>query len=185
MDLLEVLHNQMALRINSPLTSSAGRLFDAVASLIGVRHTANYEAQAAIELEAGADRNVNSSYSFEISTQLPRKSGDESLHLIDPAPMFKEIVADLKAGLGQKVIAGKFHNTVVNLIAETCETIRTKYGVQDVFLSGGVWQNALLLTRIVPFLEERGFRVYTHRQVPSNDGGLALGQAAVAAHRVK
>jgi hydrogenase maturation protein HypF len=99
--------------------------------------------------------------------------------------MFKEIVADLKAGLGQKVIAGKFHNTVVNLIAETCETIRTKYGVQDVFLSGGVWQNALLLTRIVPFLEERGFRVYTHRQVPSNDGGLALGQAAVAAHRVK
>jgi hydrogenase maturation protein HypF len=184
-DLLEVLHNQLTLRINSPLTSSAGRLFDAVASLIGVRHTANYEAQAAIELEAEADRNVTSSYSFEISTQLPRKSGDESFHMIDPAPMFKEIVADLKAGLGQKVIAGKFHNTVVNLIAETCETIRTKYGVQDVFLSGGVWQNALLLTRIVPFLEERGFRVYTHRQVPSNDGGLALGQAAVAAHRVK
>jgi len=184
-DLLEVIRKQLTNQINTPLTSSAGRLFDAVASLIGIRHTVNYEAQAAIEMEAAADQNEKSSYSFEISDRLPVGEVDEDVHLIDPTPMFREIVADLRTGTSQNAIAGKFHNTVMNMIAETCRAIQRDYGIQDVFLSGGVWQNAYLLTRTIPVLDALGFRVYTHRQVPSNDGGLALGQAIVAANSVK
>lgn len=184
-DLLDILRKQMTNHINSPLTSSAGRLFDAIASLVGIRHTANYEAQAAIELEAGADKNEHSSYSYEVSVERSSKYGDEKMYVIDPSPMIRDITTDLRTGLDQKAIAAKFHNTLVSIVAGTCETIRTEWGVQDVCLSGGVWQNALLITKLIPVLEELGFKVYTHRQVPSNDGGLSLGQAVIAANQVK
>ncbi|UCF61891.1 MAG: carbamoyltransferase HypF [Anaerolineaceae bacterium] len=160
-------------RINAPLTSSMGRLFDAVSSLANVRHEVNYEAQAAIELEALVDPDENGVYRFMFA--------DEN---IDPVPMFREIVGDLRAGVSVPKIAARFHNGVAHMVDQVCRAIRDQSGIEEVALSGGVWQNMVLLSRTVRLLRQSGFEVYLHRQVPANDGGLSLGQAVVAAHRL-
>jgi len=159
--------------LNAPQTSSMGRLFDGVASLLGVRHTVNYEAQAAIELEAAVDPAEGGAYAFAI--------GPEGA---DAAPVIREIVTDLRAGLSVGCMAGRFHNGVVDMLLAVCEQIREQGGLNCVALSGGVWQNMLLLQRAADRLRAAGFDLLLHRQVPANDGGLALGQAAIAAWRL-
>ena len=163
--------------INTPLTSSCGRLFDAVSSLIGVRDVVTYEAQAAIELEMLAASEVSETYRYEISA-------DESLSptclIIGVREMFREIVSDLKRNTPKEVISAKFHNTIADFIVMICEHIRGNDGIDQVVLSGGTFQNRYLLTEVCRELENRGFIPYFHKRVPTNDGGISLGQAVIA-----
>lgn len=169
------LAQMIAREINSPPTSSLGRLFDAVAALLGLRDEVVYEGQAAIELETLAVP-VENSYPFTI--------GNDPVMSLDVLPMIRAIVSDLQQGVPAPVIAGRFHYTVARLLAMTCLRIREETGIQIVALSGGVFQNRLLLELLMSFLEAEAFHVYINRQVPPNDGGLSLGQAAVAARLI-
>ena len=170
-----ILRRQLESRLNSPPASSAGRLFDAVAALIGVRQTITYEAQAAIELEAICDEAETGRYPFDIGS-----NGSETI-ILDPAPMFAAIVRDLRACARREAIAAKVHNTIAACIAEVSILLRARTGLTTVALSGGVFQNVFLLKRARAQLQAAGFRVLVHRAVPPNDGGLALGQAAIGA----
>jgi hydrogenase maturation protein HypF len=169
---LAILENQLKLGTNAPPTSSMGRSFDAAAALIGVRQTVNYEAQAAIELEALVDPDESNHYPLsEIQTQS-----------ISPAPIFSGIINDLKAGVPSSTIAARFHNSIAHMVNRTCLTMRSEYNINQVVLSGGVWQNMSLLKKSLSLLSSEGFSVLVHEKIPTNDGGLALGQAIVAAH---
>jgi hydrogenase maturation protein HypF len=161
--------------INAPLTSSAGRLFDAVAALLGVRDAISYEGQAAIELEQLADP-------AEPGCYRAAADGGEPLS-IAAADLVRAAAEDLAAGVSAPVIAARFHNGVAAVIEDTCVTLRDRCGLDTVALSGGVFQNLLLADRVVGALAARGFRVLTHRRVPCNDGGISLGQAVIAASR--
>jgi hydrogenase maturation protein HypF len=152
--------------VNAPATSSAGRLFDAVAAILGVRDRINYEGQAAIELEQLAAPGETGSYPATATTGLIRA-----------------IVDDLGSGVSRDVIAARFHNAVAAMIVATCVSLRDQTDLRTVALSGGVFQNLLLLNHVVDRLERRQFTVLTHGQVPCNDGGISLGQAAIAAAR--
>ena len=156
---------------NSPLTSSAGRLFDAVAALLGLCDVVSYEAQAAIRLEAVADHSVTGHYPFDL------RDG-----VLDFGPTIRAVVAD-RQGVG--VIAARFHNTIVAGIVRACESVRAQRGLSRVALSGGVFQNEWILTRTLAGLRAVGFTVYSNTLVPPNDGGLALGQVAVASARIE
>jgi hydrogenase maturation protein HypF len=171
---LELLRRQIRTGLNSPPTSSLGRLFDAVSALAGVRQAVNYEAQAAIELEALADPHESGAYPFEI------RDG-----VIDPRPMIRALVSDVRAGAPVGRIAARFHNGLALLTYRACRSLREQSGIADVALSGGVWQNVTLLQKTAGVLQKDRFTVYVHRQAPPNDGGLALGQAAIAAQRVR
>jgi hydrogenase maturation protein HypF len=162
---------QLEHKLNTPLTSSMGRLFDAAASLIGIRHQATYEAQAAIEMEAIADPQEERFYPVALD-------GDQ----IDPSPIWHGLISDLRAGVSKPSLAARFHNTIVQVNHDTCRKIRSERGITVVALSGGVWQNRVLFKKSVALLEQDGFTVLTHRQVPANDGGLSLGQAWIAAN---
>jgi hydrogenase maturation protein HypF len=171
---LDALAHQLGTGLNSPPTSSMGRLFDAVAALAGVRQTVNYEAQAAIELEALVDPAETGAYPFRL------------LHnMVDPLPVIAAVADDARTGTPLPAIAARFHNGVANMVAAVCRQLRDHTGLNAVALSGGVWQNMTLLHATVPLLAADGFTVYTHRRVPTNDGGLALGQALVAAWQLK
>ncbi|HEY2669186.1 MAG TPA: carbamoyltransferase HypF [Rugosimonospora sp.] len=159
--------------LNSPPTSSAGRLFDALAALVGVRDAVNYEGQAAIELEQRTDRAEDGAYRAGIEPGPPLR--------ISGADLIRSAVADLTAGVAAGIIAARFHNGVVDAIVRACVALRAGSGLSVVALSGGVFQNLLLLERTVARLTGSGFEVLTHSRVPSNDGGISLGQAAVAA----
>jgi hydrogenase maturation protein HypF len=167
---------QMAAKgINSPPTSSLGRLFDAVAALIGLRHTVQYEGQAAVELEAIAQPGA---------PPYPMAMGSSDPVRFDLSPTFAAIIADLQAGAPLPLIAGRFHAAIAAMLYEACVSARKATGSNTVALSGGVFQNRLLLTTLLGHLERAGFRAYTNRRVPPNDGGLSLGQAVVAAARI-
>ncbi len=168
----------MALRsgINCPLTSSAGRLFDGVAALLGLCSQAGYEAQGAIRLEAASDARVKDRYPFGV-----REEGTP--WLLDFGPALQELVEEAGRGTDAGVVAARFHNTVVAAVAEVCLKLGEKHGLGDVALSGGVFQNRLLLTGVAEALERGGMSVHLNSLVPPNDGGLSLGQAAVAAAR--
>ena len=168
-----VLRSMLEAKINSPYTSSMGRFFDAASALIGIRQEATYEGQAAIELEALADPAETGYYPFDIS-------GDE----FNPTPLWWAILRDWRRGVPQPVLAARFHNSLVELNLEICRRVRTQTGTSTVALSGGVWQNRLLLERTLQRLESSGFTVLIHHQVPTNDGGIALGQAMVAAEGI-
>jgi hydrogenase maturation protein HypF len=159
--------------LNSPATSSAGRLFDAVAAILGVRDTINYEGQAAVELEQLADPGEEGAYPAEIT-------GEEPLRIAG-ADLVRAVVEDIAAGTNRSVVAARFHNGVAGLITDCCLRLRERHGLSTVALSGGVFQNLLLLHAAVGQLEARGFVVLTHSRVPCNDGGISLGQAVVAA----
>ncbi|MEV0384602.1 carbamoyltransferase HypF [Nonomuraea sp. NPDC050643] len=161
--------------LNSPLTSSAGRLFDAVSALLGIRDKITYEGQAAIELEQHADPTEPGAYHAAITTR-------GSL-VVEGGDLLRAAADDLSAGVSTHVIAGRFHHGVADAITRSCVTLRGSTGLTAVALSGGVFQNALLLARTVRRLRAAGFRVLTHTRVPPNDGGISLGQAAVAAAR--
>ncbi|MCA1836459.1 MAG: carbamoyltransferase HypF, partial [Actinobacteria bacterium] len=160
-------------RVNAPLTSSAGRLFDAVAAILGIRDSINYEGQAAVELEQRADLTESGSYSARVS-----EGPTLALHGVD---LVRAVVADLQAGIAPEVIAARFHHGLADAIGRVCLALREITGVDVAALSGGVFQNVLLLERTVANLEHAGFRVLTHCRVPPNDAGISLGQIAVAA----
>jgi hydrogenase maturation protein HypF len=172
-DLLDLIHKQIDNQVNAPPTSSMGRLFDAVAALIGVRQIVNYEAQAAIELEYLVDQDEAWSYPIEIRDQV-----------LDPAPLLEALVSDLRAGVKPSILAARFHNSIAEIMRRTSIQIRSETGINEVALSGGVWQNMTLLKKSVGLLRKDSFNVYLHHQVPTNDGGIALGQAAIALHQL-
>jgi hydrogenase maturation protein HypF len=164
--------------INSPLTSSSGRLFDAVAALLNIRHFVSYDGQGAIELEAVAERaDQGRSYSYEIVQDYP-----QPLQL-DFSPMFVEILHEIDTGVEASAIAHRFHQTVASAATDVCLRISGSTGLDRIILSGGVFQNRLLSEMIYTALVNRGLQVFSHRLVPPNDGGIALGQAAIAGRR--
>jgi hydrogenase maturation protein HypF len=154
--------------VNAPVTSSAGRLFDAVASIIGLRQEVTFEGQAAMELEFAIEPNIIESYPFEVRDGLP--------WVVDWEPMLHQILKDVQRGLVSGVIAAKFHNALSELIV----SVARKAGEGRVILSGGCFQNRYLTERTVRRLEQDGFRPYWHQRVPPNDGGIALGQVMAA-----
>jgi hydrogenase maturation protein HypF len=168
-----VIARQLETGLNSPQTSSMGRLFDAVSALIGLRQEVSYEAQAAIELESQADWDETGVYQFGF------RDG-----LLEPSQVIRSIVNDLSDGVLVPVIAARFHNGVAQAVLEVCNRARENFGLDRVVLSGGVWQNMFLMRRTVALLREDDFDILIHRKVPANDGGLALGQAAIAAHKI-
>ncbi|MCS6995138.1 MAG: carbamoyltransferase HypF [Anaerolineales bacterium] len=165
---------QLERRLNVPLTSSMGRLFDAAAALAGVRQQVNYEAQAAIEFEALADPDETGCYEFAYQEAL-----------INPRPALEQLIADVLAGVPVPVISARFHNGVAEMVKTVCLRLSDRYDLSEVALSGGVWQNMCLLRKTLALLEKQGFTVYVHSRVPTNDGGLALGQAAIAGYQLK
>lgn len=173
-DEVRILEQLMAKKLNSPPTSSAGRLFDAVASLLGVRDVARFEGQAAMELEASADLDTRRSYAFAFLET-------DGRIIADPSPVIRAIVDDLMTSRSTAEIAGAFHNALSDMILAVARRVRMATGVGRVALSGGVFQNELLTTKSVSALTNDGFDVYTQREVPCNDGGLSLGQAYVVA----
>ena len=163
--------------VNSPLTSSCGRLFDAVAALAGVREQVNYEAQAAIELEAALE-GVSEDWRYPFAIR--DASGG---WVIDTRPLFLALVQDLREGVPAGVISRRFHLGLVDVLVRAAELVRRRTGLARVCLSGGSYQNTFLLEHTSTHLEAEGFQVFTHAEVPCGDGGLSLGQALVAAHR--
>ncbi len=178
----ELLAAMLARGINSPLTSSCGRLFDAVAALLNLRQIVSYDGQAAIELEALAESCLNprpigtgESYPFSMTPGMPLQ--------LDFTPLFPAILDDLARSVPTAAIAYRFHATLAVAALEACLAIADESGLERVVLSGGVFQNRLLSEMIYTGLLERGLQVFTHRLVPHNDGGLALGQIAIAGRR--
>ncbi|HYZ98346.1 MAG TPA: carbamoyltransferase HypF, partial [Acidimicrobiales bacterium] len=170
-----VLQRQLERGVQCMPTSSMGRLFDAVSSLLDMRHVVSYEAQAAIELETasgGVDPGAACDYRFRCE--------DREIHA---APVLRALVDDLRVGRQVEAVAAGFHLAVARLIAEVADRLHRRTGIDRVALTGGVFQNVLLVRLARRELAARGFRVLTHRLVPPNDGGLALGQMAVAGRR--
>jgi len=163
-------------QLRCPLTSSAGRLFDAVAALLGLGSPVTYEGQAAIRLESLAEGDDAPPYAFDLTT-----SNDP--WELSFAPAVREIVSDLARGEDRRRIAARFHRSVAAGVAATCAALREREGIESVALSGGVFQNRRLLRALRHDLEAARFRVYGHHVVPPNDGGIALGQAAIALAR--
>jgi len=191
---IETISRQIERGINSPLTSSMGRLFDAVSALLGIRGEIDYEGQAAVELEMAAhsflaersipskareldaaiSRNNNESYRYRIVER-------DGIRIVLLRDLLSGVIEDLHQGVSNGRIAVKFHNTIALMINEMCCLIAEENPmVSGVALSGGVFQNRLLLRKAVSLLESSGFQVFTHRQVPCNDGGISLGQAVIA-----
>jgi hydrogenase maturation protein HypF len=160
---------------NSPEASSMGRLFDALSSIVGLRNAVNYEGQAAIELETIADRSCAQSYEFELT---------ENGSIIKTEAVIRRTVGDLLNGVSPQIVSAKFHTGVTNLIANIARRIRDERRLNRVVLSGGVFQNMFLLEETSQLLRSYGFEVFTHSRVPTNDGGISLGQAAVANARL-
>ncbi len=174
-ELAEVLAAQVKSGLNTPVTSSAGRMFDAAAALAGLRDEAFYEGQAACELEATAYEEA-CPYPWELDrTSFP--------WIVDTRPLFSSLLDDVVKGVGIRQISGRFHATLAEVVVEVCLRLGEETGIGRVVLSGGVFQNALLTTAIASCLEARGIACYLHRRVPCNDGGISLGQAVVAASR--
>lgn len=163
--------------VNSPQTSSAGRLFDAVAALAGLRTHASYEGQAAVELEQAIDPSAEGSYGFDIVRE-------EHLMIFDWRQLAHDILCDLKKGCDAGKISAKFHRAVVQLLADVSNMARKQYETDTVALSGGVFQNAYLLHYGIAKLEQCGFVVYSNEKVPVNDGGISYGQAAAASRLI-
>lgn len=159
--------------INSPVTSSAGRLFDAVAALAGIRTHASYEGQAAIELEQAIDNSADGSYGFDIEWE-------SNIMVFDWRQLISDIVKDVRKGLSSGKISAKFHRAMVHLLVDAAILVKKQYECNTVVLSGGVFQNVYLLSHGLGELEKRGFNVYSNEKIPANDGGISYGQAAVA-----
>ncbi|HEX9916256.1 MAG TPA: carbamoyltransferase HypF [candidate division Zixibacteria bacterium] len=173
----ETIKKMINQNINVFPTSSMGRLFDCVSVLVNWRDQTNYEGQPAIELEVLADDKTKTKYDFEVIEK-------EGIFIIPPEPTIKGVVKDLIRKEEKSRISAKFHNTIAWMINEVCLGLRKKYELNSVCLSGGVFQNIVLLDKTYKLLTKNGFKVYTHHKVPTNDGGISLGQVAVANHRI-
>ncbi|BAZ67533.1 hydrogenase maturation protein HypF [Fischerella sp. NIES-4106] len=178
---LPLLNQLVSKNINSPLASSVGRLFDAVAAAIGIcREECNYEGQAAIEMEALVDQNIlnnpeeNQKYSFEIRIL-------DNIYCIDPSPMWKALLDDLQQQTDLKVIATKFHIGLAQTIVNMVNYLSQQHHIKTIVLSGGVFQNRILLEQVTNYLKTSDINILTHSLTPCNDGGLSLGQAVIAA----
>jgi hydrogenase maturation protein HypF len=186
-DTIAALQHQLTHQVNTPTTTSMGRLFDAIAALAGVRQVINYEAQAAIELEAKVDPCENGVYPFNITSVKTQGDTDPNhnskTYTIDPTPLLEALLTDLKKRMSIPVISARFHNGVAVMVRDTVAIIRQETGISQVALSGGVWQNTTLLTKTVLLLQNSGFDILLHQQVPPNDGGVALGQAVIGHYR--
>jgi len=174
-DEIDIVTRQVATGLNTPLTSSMGRLFDAVSAMAGIRTTIDYEAQAAIELEtqacgAGGEKGL---YPFSITD-------DQNYSIIRLRELVAAVAGDILGGCSTPAVGMKFHNTVAAMTRDTCLKIKGQSGLGTVALSGGCFQNRLLLSKVTALLRQSGFKVLTHRNVPANDGGVSLGQAAIA-----
>jgi hydrogenase maturation protein HypF len=166
--------SMVASGVNCPETSSMGRLFDAVASLLGLRSAINYEGQAAIELESIADRKATERYRFEATPD----------GIVKAEPVIRRAVEDLLDDRPASEVSARFHLAVADLIRTIALQIRDRCWLNRVALSGGVFQNVFIVERTRRMLEADGFEVLTHCRVPPNDGGISLGQAAVANARL-
>jgi hydrogenase maturation protein HypF len=151
-----------------------GRLFDTVAALIGIRQQVNYEAQAAIELEAIIDPDETDHYSFDVDGNIISLKG-----------ILESLISDIRKCVAKPILAAKFHNAITNMVREVCMKIKDETGCSTVALSGGVWQNLFLLEKTANILEKNSFNVLFHQNVPSNDGGISLGQALIAATKIR
>jgi len=174
---LEILLGMIKTGFNSPLASSAGRLFDAVSSIVSGRDAVNYEGQAAVDLEMAADGSSKGSYPYDIREE-------NGILIIDPVPLIRGVVEDSLRGETLEQISGVFHNTMAEMVVHVCRSLKEATGLERVALSGGVFQNMLLLSRVFSLLEKNGFDVYIHHQVPTNDGCISLGQVAIANARL-
>ena len=168
------LSSMMQGEVNSPETSSMGRLFDAVSSLLGLRSAVNYEGQAAIELEAIIDSEGVEGYEFETDGSM-----------IKAQRVIRRAVEDLLDGQSPQKVSACFHLGVAHLICSIARQTRDANGLNRVVLSGGVFQNMFLLENVCRLLRRDGFEVFTHSRVPTNDGGISLGQAAIANARMR
>jgi len=162
-------------RIQVIQTSSCGRLFDAIASILDIRHQTTYEGQAAVELEAAATHDTRT-YSFDVIGAEPFR--------IDLRDTIRSITRDFLGGTPVAVISARFHRTLARVVVDSCLRIRQSTGLTRVCLSGGTFQNLRLLEHSLEELREAGFEVFIHQRVPPNDGGLVLGQAVIANHRI-
>jgi hydrogenase maturation protein HypF len=176
---LRIIRRQSEGEINSPVTSSMGRLFDAVASLIGVRNEITYAAQAAMEME------VLSKPFMGLAEPYPYVL-DETKHgkIIRLKELLSAVARDVRGHEPVGMMGARFHQTVAEMAIEVCTRAHESTGLNEVALSGGVWQNRIVLDLVRAGLERDGFVVYFHQQVPTNDGGLSLGQAVIANHVV-
>jgi hydrogenase maturation protein HypF len=175
--------------LHSPLASSCGRLFDAVAAAVGLcRDRASYEGQGAMQLEAlariGLDLVGGQGYAWDLISPVPTNSPALSPEwVIDPTPMWQELLADLQVGRSPPEIAARFHLGCGQTLVQVVLNLSQQHRFEQVALTGGVFQNRLLLEQVSQRLRQLGFQVLGHRRVPPNDGGLSLGQAAIAAAR--
>lgn len=181
---LNLLNQLIDKSINSPLTSSVGRLFDAVAAAIGIcREQCTYEGQAAIEMEALVNPEIlnnskkEQNYPFKIDIL-------DNIYCIDSSSMWQALLNDLQQHISQATVAAKFHNGLANVIVETGNRICKKNDIHHVVLTGGVFQNSILLEQVTKRFQALNINVLTHSLVPCNDGGLSLGQAVIAAARL-
>ncbi len=172
---LDILKQQITKKLNTPLTSSMGRLFDAVSALLGIRNQSYYEGQAAVELEMAAHRDSTNeeNYPYHITRE-------KEMKIIQISGLLTAILDDMKRDVPVTRIAASFHDTIARMTDEMCCLIARESGIEQVALSGGVFQNRLLLNKTTRLLKESGFQVILHRQCPCNDGGISLGQAVIA-----
>ena len=168
---IELVMSMLEKNINCPLTSSTGRLFDAVAALTNICTQSSFHAEAPMRLEAAIDKSITESYAFEINCAIKLDK------------IFKGIVTDLQSGINKGIIATKFHCTIINIIFAMAIKMRKDSGLNKVVLSGGSFQNRFLLENIENLLADEGFEVFSHEKIPPNDGGLALGQLIIAAKK--
>jgi len=170
---IKTLVQMISAKINSPLTSSMGRLFDAVAAITGIRKSITYTGQAAIELESLSGNRNKKKYKYVCD--------NNEIISIDVRPVIRGIVLDLEKGIDPSIIGCKFHNTLIKMLTDICGTIKKRTGLNRVALSGGVFLNKILSAGLINSLKNNGFKVFVHHLTPANDGGLALGQAVVSA----
>lgn len=170
-DDLQIIDRMLETGINCPLTCGAGRFFDAVAGLLGLCLKASFQAEGPMRLEAVASKNIHESYPSLFGPEICLQS------------TLKAIVEDIRNGVSPQVISAKFHNTIISIIFEAATLLRAESGINKVVLSGGVFQNKIILENCLKILNNNGFSVFSHISVPANDGGIALGQLAVAAKK--
>jgi len=172
-----VIKNMIDKKINSPDVSSIGRLFDAVSSMIGLHDFITYQGQAAIELEMKAGDKGKEGYEFNL------KNGNR-IYIIDPGSMIKSVINDIKDGISQSKISSKFHIGLADLIVKMSKILRKETGINKVCLSGGVFQNMILRNKATESLKRNKFKVYNHKTIPPNDGGISAGQVAIAMRNI-
>jgi len=170
---LDLVCSAIDARINTPLSSGAGRLFDAVAALLNLCTVAAFHAEAPMCLESVADKRTTDAYPYIKAGHIGFK------------PMFTAIISDMASGVPVPVISARFHYTIVAVITDVVSELSARSGIRKVALSGGTFQNKYLLEKTEDILRQKGFTVYSHERIPSNDGGLALGQIMIAAKRLE